>query len=279
MVNPGGIAVSGDPYHFRGFDSPNYTPVPDVLFDELAPELTEAELRVLLYIIRRTFGFKRQHDAISLTQLVSGITTRDGRVLDHGTGMSRPGVSKGVKGLVEKGVILVDKVLDEKGENQANVYRLRFREGVVNEVNHPSERRFLPVGNDVAPQETGEQETGEQDFEISNGRPAIFDADGRTREALLPFAEDFGREFADQAPLAATLSRLVNLYQQSGRDLNDYIEVLYRARRITKERSAAIQGTAETVRGKAKMAYFFAVLEDTLTAGLERDAAGSRPRR
>jgi hypothetical protein len=28
-------------------------------FDVVAPELTEAELRVALYIIRRTFGFKK----------------------------------------------------------------------------------------------------------------------------------------------------------------------------------------------------------------------------
>ena len=77
--------MSDQPYRFRGFDSPNYTPTPDALFDELAPNLTESELRVLLYIVRRTFGFKRDADAISLTQLVSGITTKDGRVLDRGT--------------------------------------------------------------------------------------------------------------------------------------------------------------------------------------------------
>ena len=147
--------------------------MPDALFDELAPNLTEAELRVLLYIVRRTFGFKREADAISLSQLVSGITTKDGRVLDRGTGMSRPGVAKGVKGLVEKGVISVERVMDERGENQVNVYRLRFRgspatseapEGVVNDVDHRRQPRFSQVGNDVDPQETV-QETGEQDFE------------------------------------------------------------------------------------------------------------------
>jgi hypothetical protein len=60
------------------------------------------------------------------------------------------------------------------------------------------------------------------------------------------------------------LTRLVNLYQRSGQDLDGYIELVYRARRITKERSAAIRGTAATARGKAKMGYFFAILEDQL---------------
>ena len=46
------------PRPFRGFRSPSYTQVPDELFDELLVELSGGELKVLLYIIRRTFGFK-----------------------------------------------------------------------------------------------------------------------------------------------------------------------------------------------------------------------------
>src|SRR3712207_8666636 len=53
-------------------------------------------------LFRSTYGFKKNSDAISLSQLESGITTRDGRVLDIGTGMSRKGVVKGCAGLVEK---------------------------------------------------------------------------------------------------------------------------------------------------------------------------------
>jgi hypothetical protein len=172
-------------FQYEGFASPNYTPVPDDLFDILAPQLTESELRVLLYVIRRTFGFKRDSDSISLSQLVSGITTKDGRILDRGTGMSRPGVTRGVKGLVEKGIILVDKVLDEKGENQINVYRLRYREGVGNEVNHPSKRSSLPVVNVVNPQETGLQETGlqETDFEFRK-EPSNFSGENAQPEQV-----------------------------------------------------------------------------------------------
>ena len=47
---------------FRGYPGPNYTPVPDELFDEQLPDLSGAELKVLLYVIRRTFGFKRESD-------------------------------------------------------------------------------------------------------------------------------------------------------------------------------------------------------------------------
>ena len=71
-------------FHFAGFSSPNSTSVPDDFFDVLAPNLSESELRVLIYIIRRTFGFKKEFDTISLKQMVEGIKTRDGRVLDQG---------------------------------------------------------------------------------------------------------------------------------------------------------------------------------------------------
>jgi hypothetical protein len=67
------------PSAFEGFASPNYIQVPDELFDLLLPTLADNELRVLLYIIRRTFGFKREADAISLSQMVSGITRRGHR--------------------------------------------------------------------------------------------------------------------------------------------------------------------------------------------------------
>jgi hypothetical protein len=157
----------GNAFHYEGFSSPNGTIVPDDVFDLLAPELTEAELRVLLYIVRRTFGFKKNRDQISLTQMVEGVKTRDGRTLDKGTGMSRRGVMKGCAGLVEKGIIIVEKRRSELGDSDVNAYGLRFREEegrvwVGNEIPHPRERSAPPVGNEVAPQQTVKQQTEQQ---------------------------------------------------------------------------------------------------------------------
>ena len=69
-------------WQFSGFAFPTTTPVPDQLFDELLHRLSGAELKVLMYIIRRTFGFKKQSDDISLAQLVKGIRTKDGKIFD-----------------------------------------------------------------------------------------------------------------------------------------------------------------------------------------------------
>src|SRR5436309_15304390 len=94
----------GNTQKFGGFHSPTYTPVPDELFDELLADLSGAELKVLMYICRRTFGFKKDRDTISISQMTDGIQKKDGEVLDRGTGLSKDSVARAVKSLEEKGV-------------------------------------------------------------------------------------------------------------------------------------------------------------------------------
>src|SRR5215210_6096117 len=115
------------PFIFRGFDSPNTTQVPDAFFDVVAPELTEAELRVVLYIIRRTFGFKKDSDTISLRQMVDGITTKDGRVLDRGTGLKKSAVANTLNGLERKGVIVSKRNRSPEQGNEPTTYALHIK--------------------------------------------------------------------------------------------------------------------------------------------------------
>lgn len=77
-------------FQFAGFSSPQYTQVPDQLFDELLARLSGNEIKVVLYICRRTFGFKKDNDNISLNQMLNGIKRRDGTQLDFGVGLSKP---------------------------------------------------------------------------------------------------------------------------------------------------------------------------------------------
>jgi len=114
-------------FEYEGFRNPNGTIVPDDVFDVLMPRLADAELRILLYIIRRTFGFKKSSDDISLRQMVEGITTRDGRVLDSGTGLSKPTVARGLAGLREKRIIVATRNRSIERGNEATSYRLRFK--------------------------------------------------------------------------------------------------------------------------------------------------------
>ncbi|MEZ4558756.1 MAG: hypothetical protein R2854_20380 [Caldilineaceae bacterium] len=75
-----------------GFETPNYTQVPNVFLDDMISEMGEAELRVALVIMRETFGWHRESKQMSLSYL------------QQATGMSRPGVISGINSGIERGV-------------------------------------------------------------------------------------------------------------------------------------------------------------------------------
>jgi hypothetical protein len=111
---------------FQGFQSPNTTSVPDELFDNLLPILAGAELKVLLYIIRRTFGFKKGSDRISKSQLEHGIKKADGRILDGGTGLSRRAIRLAIDSLVARNILIkLPNISPERG-HEATEYALNI---------------------------------------------------------------------------------------------------------------------------------------------------------
>jgi phage replication O-like protein O len=114
---------------FPGFPFPNTTQIPNEVFDTLMPHLSGGELKVLLYICRRTFGFRKDRDSISLNQISKGITTKAGRVLDSGTGLSKRQVQRALRVLEGRKVIEVTRKVDETGLNEVNTYRLNVRGG------------------------------------------------------------------------------------------------------------------------------------------------------
>lgn len=137
---------------FEGFEQANTTPVPDILFDQLLTELSGAEIKVVLYIIRRTAGFKKNTDAISFNQFLNGITTREGKVLDKGCGIKdRTTLSKTLASLEKKKCIKASKGNDPHGDKATTTYSIFLKE-VVGKSYHPvpmGSREIIPpvVGN------------------------------------------------------------------------------------------------------------------------------------
>ncbi len=251
------MAADAASFHFVGFSLPNTTAVPDDFFDVLAPNLSEAELRVLIYILRRTFGFKKESDTISLKQMVEGITTRDGWTLDQGTGMSKPGVAKGVKGLVAKGVILAIRNSSPERGDEPTTYRLHFQHDaspgpVLTSFTGGGKQRLQGGVNNVYPQETVKQETVKQgQFENSNDpRMKIVDNLGITGY-LDNLIVDVSREFGDTAHLASNCKQARNIFAALDLEEEDFVEqYVYQARQKTKHQTKV----------RNKMAYFFATL-------------------
>ncbi len=113
---------------FQGFDSPGTTATPDYVFDFLLKELTGNELKALMYIIRRTFGFGKSADAISLSQFREGIKTKDGKVLNVGCGIGHNRlILAALAGLEKKGYVVSQKREATDGSKETTIYKLRFK--------------------------------------------------------------------------------------------------------------------------------------------------------
>jgi hypothetical protein len=76
-----------------GFKSPNYTQTPNDLFDEWLPDLGYAALKVLLVVVRYTFGFHTNTRRLSIT------------TMEKLTGLSRQGVQDGAAELETLGLV------------------------------------------------------------------------------------------------------------------------------------------------------------------------------
>lgn len=108
--------------------SAGFTPLPDVLLDYWLPELSGAEAKVVLYIARRTYGFQKTSDEISVSQMVEGIKKRDGMILDRGTGLGRASVIRAVRSLVDRGLLMKVRNYDKRRGDTANTYRLTIQQ-------------------------------------------------------------------------------------------------------------------------------------------------------
>jgi hypothetical protein len=266
------------PYRFGGFGAPHFTQVPDIFFDEVAPNLTEAELRVALYVIRRTFGWKKDQDRISLRQMVEGIRSRDGEVIDRGTGMSKAGVVRGVKGLVAKGVIVAVRNASAARGDEATTYRLHFEgdEGPVStKATPPCLPKRHPRVHEGDTQDREEQDKTEQgDFETSKDHPTVDVVAGiGTAHAtqhpipqsppIVTLIADFSREMGDTNHLGSNITQAHRIFVESSMALDAFFDVLYEARLRTRKTNGVGN----------RMAYFFRVLRDLATVETERDAA------
>lgn len=98
---------------------PNYTQIPNVVLDSMS-EMSDSEFRVVLAVARQTFGWHRERDKISVSQL------------QKLTGLSRQGVVNGIKAGEQRGII--ERIPDETDKRGGIWYRL-----LVNDVDQSTE--------------------------------------------------------------------------------------------------------------------------------------------
>lgn len=144
-------AQSYDFTNFSGYAIPNTTQIPDEFLDYHMAFLSGAEVKVMLYIFRRTLGFKRYTDNISLNQLLSGIIKRDGTRLDYGTGLSKSTLLAAIKSLVEKKLIIVEQRQSDARGNEPTTYKLNLSGplGIKNDLGVSENQTPLGIKNDL----------------------------------------------------------------------------------------------------------------------------------
>ncbi len=80
-----------------------YDPLPSILAEQWLTTLTHAQLKVYLYILRRTRGFGKPTDILSLDVIAAG----NGR--DQGTGLSKRRALDAVAALEQFGLLRVTR--------------------------------------------------------------------------------------------------------------------------------------------------------------------------
>jgi len=283
------VPKEANPYpDWEGFETPRYTPVPDDLFDLWLPHLSESELKVLLYVCRRTFGFKKDADAISLRQMTEGIVTYDGRRLDYGAGIAERSVIRGIKGLLDKGLIIAEKRSSPERGDETTVYHLRLRGELppvrqfgrpppanltdppsANLTEAPSARKAGQPLPERQTQETVLQETAEQDND--SNQPAARKNGGTRSERpysayIASVVLDDSRELGDAVHAPMNVSQAQRLWTESGLSDVAFVEILHEARR----RERLYQGKQGTGQITNKMAYYFRVVSRLCAAPDER---------
>ena len=89
---------------------PNFLQVPNAVIDELLPDLTGAELKCYLVVIRKTKGWNKESDNISISQFMKA------------TGLSNSAVIKACESLVKYGLLVKENGARNTGVYAVNSY-------------------------------------------------------------------------------------------------------------------------------------------------------------
>ncbi len=275
---------------FAGVTSPNTTQVPDQYLDELLPVLSGAELKVLLYITRRTFGFKKPSDNISLSQMLHGIRTRDGRTLDRGVGLTKKPLLRAIKSLAAQRIILTERRRSAERGDEPTCYRLNIittppviaADPVVKIVHQGGGGETPPRGrvSNSPTQQTAEQETGIQQTVSSRSSSSNGIESKPARDHPVPLPEypavlitEVSEEFGDAGSIRSNLTRAARLLADSQLSPSTFAQRLFEARSITRDEIHRRRLSGSTTPVAKRMAYFFRVLEDV--AGVHPSPRGT----
>ena len=84
----------------------NFSMLPHYFVEEMMPKISSlSEMKVLLYVLRHTWGFQDESKTITQDEFMNGRKHRDGTRMDKGCQMSRNAIKSGIEKAVEHGYL------------------------------------------------------------------------------------------------------------------------------------------------------------------------------
>jgi DNA-binding PadR family transcriptional regulator len=109
---------------FGGFDRPaqNYSKLPHKFIEQLPVFETMAEMKVVIYLLRHTWGFSEfgKPKKITTDEFMNGRKLKNGKRMDNGTGLSNNSVIDGLERAVSHGFVVVE--VDDRDKARIEKY-------------------------------------------------------------------------------------------------------------------------------------------------------------
>lgn len=225
---------------FEGFRKPEK---PDKYFYHVPNEWTDitaeidnlAELKVIEYIMRHTWGFKEydQFKHITVDEFMYGRLKIDGTRMDKGTGLkSDRSVRDGLKAAIDHGYVVCDVNARDKARIRKS-YKLKMRLVVSTTQdgsNHHSEDTNLPP--DTAPTT---RRTKKETREVNRGKEREKEGDDSYIHSSLPdFCLTKLTQVAHDCGEEVDMAEAERIYQQSGKSGDEFYDLLFGTEAIIK---------------------------------------------
>jgi hypothetical protein len=136
---------------FNGFHEPieNWCKLPFELIAQLPRISTKAELCVILYVLRHTWGYREYETPkpITMDEFENGRKKQDGSRIDAGIGMSVPSIREGLKSAEKHGFLQIHTDDEDKGRIEKS-YRLAMYDYATTVKEIQGERNLPPEKNE-----------------------------------------------------------------------------------------------------------------------------------
>ena len=246
---------------FPGFDEPtaNFSKLPHQLINAFDQIETFGELKVILYILRHTWGFQERRKKITMDEFEHGRKRRDRTRMDNGTGLSGPTIANGLKRAVAHGFIEVE-VDDRDLGRVKRYYSLRMGESLPQEptgtpktIESPQES--LERGKETLPRtekDTEEKDTTRKNDIIPQATPVGAAPPAKPKSRVSAGTK---RKRADVPPAVAVFHSVTERYPPKSwfRDLEEKVTDLDRWEAIIK----AYIGYGWNKRNVARMLQYY----------------------